>query len=955
MEDKIEEGKSFDKINLLLESYKSSKDKYSRFAKSISQLLKQLLKSSNVKFQQVTFREKDREKLKEKYQRKPDLVNEPLEKVYDLAGCRVIFYLEEQIDPFIEILKREFKFIDSPEKKWNPSGYNATHVIIKLDDRRSNLAEYSEFSNLICEIQLTTVLFHAWSEINHDIIYKKEEGTEKFSKGDMKFIEEKLKEIMQNYIQKANYNLSFVVSLHERLKKGMQILNTNTMKSLAASDSNEEILNYILKLNNFSGLYRLPPEFNFLKILDTLLIKALENNSTSGLTIIDASFDFLKNIVYWDYLKIIQFCIDRIDKTEYKENCKKVLLEISKYNLNVVKMIGYNPQSVLIEKIMPLKTKGLFNEFLIEICKHLLATSLEGNSQNEFNTFTFTQGPIYINKDLKKIRKDAIDLLFSLIDAKTNCKFNQSIMGVLFSSIKIHHQNIRVEDLDFLRSNAKSILSKIISDYASIKNCTKREIESELKYPSKPVFEGIDEVNKLIELINKDQEYQKYRAFVGYETDYGSDWKTVEINRKNLLDKFVSEIVDNEVDDWIQYLKNILGDYDKKDYGLFQNLHYFLNELGKKKPKIGDKFKPIAELEKFRVSLLCGLLESEDKKQHHQQITEWIKKNERLLDIAITFRFITDYENTTFSDLVKACLNKGEINELVELLLTICKNYKIKKSTKEQFLQIIQKLTELKAYYWSQWVSYCSDEIINDLSTIEYEIVLENMRYKNQIEYEDEKIMLPLVEKNPARIIDFFYERVKLSKSGTNLIDSIPYSFQLIRESLIKKVEIVVPKILEWLKEDDWKYKWEAGHILNIIFPTIDDKLKEILITIIKEKDSDKLEQIFWILDKYKGTADVLNILYEIIKSFKITNKIRNRLFSILSHTGVVTGEYGIVEAYKVKIRNIEAWLSDARPEIVEFAKGYTNYLENAIKYETARVEKELDLMKSEFDRSKKL
>lgn len=941
------------KIEEHTENYKTSKDKYFRFAKSISQLLEQLLKSSNIKFQQVTFREKDIKKLKEKYQRNADLVNKPLEKVYDLAGCRIIFYLEEQIDFFIEILKKEFEIIELG-KKWDPVGYNATHIIVKLDDRRNKLAEYSEFSNLICEIQLTTVLFHTWSEINHDIIYKKGEGTEKFSKKNMKFIEEKLKEIMKNYIWKANYNLSFVVGQHERLKKGMQILNTDTMKSLSVSNSNEEILNYILKLNNFSGLYRLPKEFDFLEILDKLLTKALENNSTSGLKVIESSFDFLKNIVYWDYPKIIQFCIDRINKNEYRESCKKVLIEVSKYNLNVVKIIGYKPQSVLIENIIKIKEE-IVNEFLIKICKNLLSTSLEGSSQNKFNTFTFSHGPIYINEDLKKIRTGAIELLFSLIDVKNNCEFNESVINALFSSIKIHHQDIRKEDLDFLRANVKSILSKIKSNYDSMKNCIKREIERELKYSSKPVFEGIDEVNQLIGLINKDQEYQKYRAFVGYETDYGSNWRTVENNRKKLLDKFVNKMSDSNVDEWIGYIKDMLKDYNKKDYALFQNLHYFLNELGKKKPILGAKFKSVSEIQNFQVALLCGLLESDEKAKHYDEIKEWINKSERLLDIVVTFRFFSNYDKETFSSLVNNSLEEGDINQLVELLLTVCKNYKAKKSTTGQFIQIIEKFTEKEYFDWPQRISFMIKGIIQDFSKDDYDIILTNLASKNDIGYDAEKILVPLAEKYPEKVIEFFYQRVKLSKSGINLIDSIPYSFQLIRGPLSKNVEIIVPKILEWLKEDDWKYKWEAGHLLNIIFPTIDDKLKKILTTLIKEKDSNKLDQIFWILDKYKGTVDVLNIVYEIIKNFKTTNKIRNRLFSILSQTGVVTGEYGIVEAYKAKIKNIEPWLSNAGPEIVEFAKGYTNYLENAIKYEKARVDKELDLMKSEFMRFKNL
>lgn len=941
------------KINKHLEDYNKSKEKYFRFAKVTHQLLKQLLESSDIKFQQVTFREKEVEKLKEKYQIKTHLIGKPLESVYDLSGCRVIFYLEEQINQFVEILRREFKFIVSPEKKWDPSGYNATHVVVKLDDRRSKLAEYSEFSNLICEIQLTTVLFHAWSEINHDIIYKKEKGTKKFSEKDMQFIEEKLKEIMREYILKANNKFSFVVGQHERLKKGMQILNTETMNSLTESNSNQEIFDYVSELNTFSGLYILPEEFDFLNILERLLTKAIENDSESALKIIEKSFDFLKNIVYWDYSKIILFCMSKINKKEYGESCKKVLIEVSKYNLNVVKKIWYDPQKILLEKIMPLKTKRLFDDFLIEICKHLLSTSLEGDSQDEFNTVTFTRGPIPIENVLKKIRADAIDLLFDLMSENNNCKRNESIISVLFSSIKTHHENIRKEDLDILRDNTKSILAKIISNYTPMKECVKRGIERELKYPSKPVFEGIDEVRQLTELISKDLEYQKYRAFIGYETDYGPDWKTSEKSRKELLDKFIDTMLDKDVDNWIVYIKSILKDYDKKDFGLFQNLHYFFNELGKKKPKLGAKFKFIAEMRNFQVALLCGLLESDKKVEHYNEIKEWVEKSERLLDIAIAFRSYSNYDKETFSNLVNKSLEKEDINQLVELLLTICKNYKAKKSTIEQFMQIIGKFIEKEYFDWPQRISFIMDDIIQDFSEENYDGLLANLVNKKDIGYETEKILVFLAEKYPEKVIKFFYERVKLSQFGINLIDAIPYSFQLIGEILNKKGEIVVPMILKWLKETDLKYKWEAGHLINIIFPKIDEKLKEILITIIKEKNHDKLNQIFRILDKYKGTSDVLNIAYEIIMNFKITNKIRNKLFSILSLTGVVTGEYGFVEAYKSKIKDIEPWLSENSQEIVGFAKEYKNYLENAIKLETARVDKELDLMKGEFDRTK--
>ena len=101
----------------------------------------------------------------------PKLQNIPLPELDDLAGCRVIFYLDSDIQRFIEYIYKEFSVIKNVPK-FSPDDYNGHHLIVHLNQDRLNLTEYSKFAGLKCEIQLTTVLYHAWSEMAHDIIYK---------------------------------------------------------------------------------------------------------------------------------------------------------------------------------------------------------------------------------------------------------------------------------------------------------------------------------------------------------------------------------------------------------------------------------------------------------------------------------------------------------------------------------------------------------------------------------------------------------------------------------------------------------------------------------------------------------------------------------------------------------------------------------------------------------------
>jgi hypothetical protein len=70
----------------------------------------------------------------------------------------------EQEDKF-EVLNREERF-----------GYQSVHYLVRLGDNRTTLREYRRFRGLIGEVQVRTILQHAWAEIEHDIEYKAAEA-----------------------------------------------------------------------------------------------------------------------------------------------------------------------------------------------------------------------------------------------------------------------------------------------------------------------------------------------------------------------------------------------------------------------------------------------------------------------------------------------------------------------------------------------------------------------------------------------------------------------------------------------------------------------------------------------------------------------------------------------------------------------------------------------------------
>lgn len=94
----------------------------------------------------------------------------------DFAGLRVIYYLLRDKKIISGLLEDNFHVLKKDDKSLNlgvdKMGYNAIHLDAQLADDRAILPEYERFKDLKFEIQITTILQHTYSEIEHDLIYK---------------------------------------------------------------------------------------------------------------------------------------------------------------------------------------------------------------------------------------------------------------------------------------------------------------------------------------------------------------------------------------------------------------------------------------------------------------------------------------------------------------------------------------------------------------------------------------------------------------------------------------------------------------------------------------------------------------------------------------------------------------------------------------------------------------
>ena len=103
--------------------------------------------------------------------------DDPLGQITDLAGVRVITYLLKDVEVVNSVVEREFEVVEKSTKSGlleeeQKLGYQSIHYLVRFSPTRCSLPEYARFMGMVTEVQVRTILQHAWAEIEHDIQYK---------------------------------------------------------------------------------------------------------------------------------------------------------------------------------------------------------------------------------------------------------------------------------------------------------------------------------------------------------------------------------------------------------------------------------------------------------------------------------------------------------------------------------------------------------------------------------------------------------------------------------------------------------------------------------------------------------------------------------------------------------------------------------------------------------------
>lgn len=159
-----------------LARYLQEYPEHKKRAEIAASLVRSLLDDPRLDIHKIEARAKDPQSTHLKLLRKR--YENPADQLTDQIGVRVITYYAIDVDRVVDKLKGHFvidyqKSVDKRRVLGTRSfGYSSVHLVVRLKQRYARKGKYSALSEIWLEIQVRSILEHAWAEIEHEVVFK---------------------------------------------------------------------------------------------------------------------------------------------------------------------------------------------------------------------------------------------------------------------------------------------------------------------------------------------------------------------------------------------------------------------------------------------------------------------------------------------------------------------------------------------------------------------------------------------------------------------------------------------------------------------------------------------------------------------------------------------------------------------------------------------------------------
>jgi len=273
----------------------------------------------------------------------------------------------------------------------------------------------------------------------------------------------------------------------------------------------------------------------------------------------------------------------------------------------------------------------------------------------------------------------------------------------------------------------------------------------------------------------------------------------------------------------------------------------------------------------------------------------------------------------------------------------------------ELMLPAIELLTKRSNSDWifDNWFRREMKEVLASVGPHAIEVILRNLTHLRELDYHSEELLYIIGQRAPDKVLEYLCARLDSHFHGADQISSvfnaIPYEFHKLNEPLSKVSEIAVRMVRERYAGDYSNFMYGGARLLTNIFPNFSDKFEAELLKLVQQGGDRNYEFVLAILRNYHGQPFIQRLIKEIVKSVPPDSPFLTDVAIALESTGVVSGEFGLADAYERKRQEVLDWVEDPDTRVQEFARRYIEDLEKMRDAERKRAEEDIALRKFHY------
>lgn len=984
--------------------------RYVRLAQTVRDILQTVIDGMpHLRLQHIMHRAKEPGSLAGKLERKKLSPRANLSaKLKDLAGCRVIFYTNDDVQAFVSsrAIAENFEvdwdrmkvhYTDSEEHE---NGlFTAYNYVLRLKETRSSLPEYADLKGLWCELQVQTMLEHAWSEMAHDTIYKKPEGG--IGAKLIEDIHERMNKLMREHLKPAGYDFQKVSDDARRLKNAQAFMQGDPLRALALATDNDERVR-LLKTYDELLLPLLDEPAKVAKAVRAAAVRAaLDARKTAPLQhdmgvlshlgdtrtdVLGAAVELLRHVRFADEESNFGVAIGETfaalatlaaeaEGDEEEKILHGGVEALARHNTDVWKLVGPQIQIDLLAWLVahPPST-GAERRLHVAALSAMLSPRVSGSSSTS-DTVTFVEGAVMPTDKLRDMRKGAIRQLEGLFDTSTEAAEQQTVIAGVMSATETPTQaNYGAELLAVVLDDAHDVarLMRRAADRFDYEGLAWLEDQAlSLRYRNgglPPGFQKpellaaqaqvLDELEGLREALCSNAEYQLRKAICGLLPSF--DWDDEEWDFKRLKAKQEAAVagavaeMDDDVEAWTDRLREVLNPRSV-DGAYFMPTQLFFHRAAKEKPEFILKLWTHGSdvVGRFLPQILSGLSEAGRAEDVGRIIEDVLAGGERLAE---TILYLADRPSFDIG-LLKRCADEAikrtdEPAVAISLEMALRRVHDAEGIVKSIVVPCIRALATKPNRWVDRFWFLVRGEIADAFAEEDLIEILDLLEAVPRLGAHEEMILAWIARRLPQSIFRFFERRIRRAEQMERAerreerYEAVPFSLHYL-PAVLSAFPAECVAAMRRVYEGSRHFEYSGGRFVREIFKDLGPVIEDLLTEVRRGETGRKF--VLDILRAYNGDPAIFPIAREVAARTKPSSDLSGLLEAALDENGVMHGEYGYAEAQADKRRHITPWLEDERPQVRNFAARYIRSLVRGHNAERRRATEEVQLRRRRY------